>query len=722
MRTAAFPRAMPRFRFPPIRAWAILLAAVLIPGSVSAEKDAGDVVLMLTANLGGRFTTAVKGQETTDPMLILAQSLRRRQQEHPADLLIDLGNAFYPGPLSRYSHGSVMMDFLDYFNYSATLVSSQDLNIGINNLSFLAKGKNATLLSANIRQNDHPVFAPYFISEIKGRRFAFVGITSGKGFFDIAEKAVLDVSLADVDGAVKDVLSALEKKNIDFIIALSGLSQPDNLVLMQRFPAISICIAGGDATGDLYFVKANRVDLDSGQTIVSLTRSDGFYTLTLNAREKLAVGSLVFQAPAEYLVEDAAYAAFVGRLSLWKLRFAREGFETVAADLPEPIDVDSRKVADMLRDRFRSEVAIIEAHAVIPQTLFETISYTDILRMVANDFPLFTYRLTGRELKRILRDPQGLIVSGADDAMIQGYPIADQRQYKICSPQSVYELLTKKLGRDDIDYTNTWRTLSDEIRIDLIDERIMERHDFDYLERRYRFLADLSFSNFFDQSEVKRGDAIDKPPGKPAASYRKWGLENKAVLTFYNRDHMFELTPYIFFVRQDDDYLRNLLRGTLLYTYNLNPVARPYCKSQVDTVVRPVDDLRPVLIRQTLGAQVETGHITGKMGFGFEKQIRDPAEDLFSGIETIIGIKYDFRQYLTYTFGLDTFFAIPQDHFSKHQIRSDISNALSFKLNSYLAFTVKHTWFYLYSGEFKEKYSDSRTLLSLDLTTDFKIH
>ena len=703
----------------------MILAAVLIPASVSAESedtDDGDVVLLLTANLGGRFTTAILDQESADPMLILAQSLRRRQQEQPADLIIDLGNAFYPGPLSRYSHGSVMMDFLDYFNFSATLISSQDLNIGINNLSFLAKGKNAALLSANIHQSGEPVFAPYFTAQIRDRRFAFVGITSSKGFFDIAEKALLEVSLTDIEAALNDALSALEQDDIDFIVVLSGLSQADNLALMQRFPAVTLCISGGDTTGDLYFVKANRVDLDSGQSIIALTRSDGFYTLTLSAGRKLAIGSLAFQEPAEYLVDDPAYAAFVGRLSLWKLRFARQGLETVAVDLPEPIDVDSQKVADMLRDRFRAEVTIIEAHAVIPQTLSETISYTDILRMVANDFPLFTYRLTGRELKRILRDPEGLIISGADDAMIQGYPIADERRYKICSPQSVYELLAKKLGRDDIDYTNTWRTLSDEIRIDLIDERIMARHDFDYLERRYRFLADLSFSNFFDQSEVKRGDAIDKPPGKPAASYRKWGLENKAVLTFYNRDHMFELTPYIFFVRQDDDYLRNLLRGTLLYTYNLNPVARPYCKSQVDTVVRPVDDLRPVLIRQTLGAQVETEHITGKMGFGFEKQVRDPAEDLFSGIETIIGIKYDFREYLTYQFGLDTFFAIPQDHFKRHQIRSDISNALSFKLNSYLAFTIKHTWFYLYSGEFKEKYSDSRTLLSLDLTTDFKIH
>jgi hypothetical protein len=711
----------PRFRYVLVRAWAILLAGILIPASVSATPDHGDMAMLLTANLGGRFTTAVHNQEATDPLLILAQSLRRRQQERPADLLLDLGNAFYPGPLSRYSHGSIMMDFLDYLNFSATLISSQDLNIGINNLSFLAKGKNAALLSANIFRNGKPVFAPYFITDIRGKRFAFIGITSSKGFFDIAEKALLDVSLADADAAINDALTALSAENVDFIILLSGLYQADNLALMQRFPMVGLCISGGDTVGDLYSVKANRVDLDSGQTIISLTRGDGFHALTINADRKPAVISLVFEDPAPYPVDDPAYAALVGRLSLWKLRFAREGLETVAADLPEPIDVDSRKIANMLRDRFRAEVSILEPHAIIPRTLYETISYTDILKMVTNDFPLFTYRLSGRELKRILEDPEGLIISGADNGMVQGYPIADQRQYKICSPQSVYEGIAGKLGRD-IDSTNTWRTLSDEIRIDLIADRVISRNDFDYLERRFRFLADLSFSNFFDQSEVDRGDEMENPPGKPAESYRKWGLENKAVLTLYNRDHLFELTPYIFYVRQDDDYIRNLLRGTLLYTYNLNPVARPYWKSQVDTVVRPVDDLRPVLIRQTLGAQAETEHITGKMGFGFEKQIRDPAEDLFSGIETIIGIKYDFREYLSYQFGLDTFFAVQSDHFSRHQIRSDISNAFSFKLNSYLSFTVKHTWFYLYSGELKQKYTDSRTLLSLDLATDFKIH
>jgi len=113
-----------------VSGWIFILILSAIPAT--AEEQA--VNFLLTSNLNGRFDVSAQNQEALDPMLLMAQSLAHEQKNHPADLYLDLGNAFYPGLLSRFSYGSIMMDYLDYFHCSASLVSSLDLHIGVNNL------------------------------------------------------------------------------------------------------------------------------------------------------------------------------------------------------------------------------------------------------------------------------------------------------------------------------------------------------------------------------------------------------------------------------------------------------------------------------------------------------------------------------------------------------------------------------------------------------------
>jgi hypothetical protein len=233
--------------------------------------------------------------------------------------------------------------------------------------------------------------------------------------------------------------------------------------------------------------------------------------------------------------------------------------------------------------------------------------------------------------------------------------------------------------------------------------------------------VDVYLANFYDHASVSRDDDMDIPPGKPADTYEKWGLEDKIDVTVYNQYHKFIFTPYIFYIRQDDNYFQNLLRGTFFYTYNLYPYLKPYHKSQMDTVVKVVDDQRPILFRETFGALFETTYITGKLGIGFEKQTQDPEKPLFSGIETLLNAKYDFLEYLSYTLDIDNFYSLERADVDKRQIRTEITNALSFKLNSFMAFSTKHKWFYFYTKKEGDKYRDSQILLSLDLMTDFKI-
>lgn len=689
--------------------------SILTPGlSAAAEID-----LLLTANLNGRFAAAVEHQEQEDPMLVMAQALFSEQKSRPADLYLDLGNAFYPGLLSRFSYGSIMMDFLEHLDCAASLVSSQDLNIGVSNLEFVSKGKTATLLSANIEKEGRPVFAPWLIRTVQGKTLAFIGLTSESGFLDIAEKKILDVTVTDFDKALETALSRLQDQGVDYPVVLSGRSYAENLALMEKYPAISLCISGGDATGELFTAKAERVDIGAGRSVITLTNPGGYYRLSLDAGEQLTVKALAFREPVSAPVRNARHAEFTSRLAIWKERFAREG-ETAGISLPGEVVLDDLRIAELLRHRFGVEAAILEKNTITPTTLGGNCTYADILKVTNNEFPIFTYKLTGSELKKVAGDRETLVIAGTDGETLQGYAIEDKRRYRVCSPQSVYDRIAKRLGAD-IKYSNSWRSLPDEIRDDLKTDQVVMRGDYGYLDDRYRVLTDVYLSNFYDHSSVSRDEEMDTPPGKPGETYRKWGLEDKIDVTVYNRLHKFIFTPYLFYIRQDDEYFQNLLRGTFFYTYNYSPIFKPYHKSQLDTVVKEMDGLRPLLFRETFGVMAETEYVTAKMGLGFEKQTQDPEEDLLTGLETIVGAKYEILKNFIYTMDFDSFIAMEQIDFADQQIRMELTNALSYKMNAFMAVSTKHKWFYFYSLESEDHYRYSQLLLTLDLVTDFKL-
>ncbi len=100
---------------------------------------------------------------------------------------------------------------------------------------------------------------------------------------------------------------------------------------------------------------------------------------------------------------------------------------------------------------------------------------------------------------------------------------------------------------------------------------------------------------------------------------------------------------------------------------------------------------------------------------------RIPETALYTGLETIMDVNYLLWGDLAYSLHLDTFFSVERIDFGNRQIRSEITNALSYQLNSFLALTLKHKWFYLYSFESDDTYSDSQTLLAVDVMTGFKL-
>lgn len=709
----------------------VLLAAVLFLFSTARPAFADDFSILLTSNLEGKFAIeTAEGPESKDPLLVIAQGILRERKTGRVALYLDLGNAFYPGPLSKFSYGAVMSEYLAALRCDATLVSSRDLQIGTENLETLAKEGTTKLLSANLVKDKQPIFAPFALFPVGSDTVAVLAVSSTDIRFDIAEKKLYGVGSAPWAETVPQVLEEIRRARPRHTVLLSGLNLQDTIALLEKNRDLGMAVCGGDNTGDLYGGRAVRVELEDGRPIVMLARSDGYYRLELAAEPRLRVRELTWRSVNEIAqtlkaggpeTAEPAYVEFSRRLAFWQKQFRKEEDAVVTEAREKPFPVSDAKLAGLLRDRFNTEIAVIEKGTLVPSDYQGQIRHAQILDTVNLDYNLFVYELTGEEVRKILGKDPVLLIDGVSADKIQGYRIEDKRRYRVASTQTAHERIAKILGKEPT-YRNTWQTVSELLLADLQEERALFRDDYRYLDRRFRTTLDVKLSNYLDHSTVSKGNDISPPPGKPGDSYKKWGLDNRIDLTFYNHLHQFVLTPELRYERTDDQFLQNLLRGTFVYNLNLQGPLQPYHKSQFETVLEEErSGFRPMLIRETVGVSAVWGIAKGRLGLGFEKRINDPVEPYVYGLETIGNLKYPFWEYLTYGLDVDSFFGAQSREGARPQVRSEITNALTFSISRYVGFSLKHRWVYLYSAELEENYSDSQFLTALDLGMDYKI-
>lgn len=696
-----------------------LLAIMLYSTLARAETPLSIVV---TSNLQGRFSTTVENQETEDPLLVLGQNIVF-ERNHGGDLYLDLGNALYPGILSKYSSGAIMMDFLDYFDCQALLVSSEDLQIGTKNLEFLNKSKKVRLLSSNIVQEDQPIFSPWFAIDRAGTRIAFIGISSEKIGFDIAEKELYNLKLVREKEHLEPIVNAIREAGIRHIILLSGLGLKDTATILEAFPDIDLALCGGDYRGQYFGGKAARLDLADGRPIALANDSADYFLLKLTVDDRLKLNAWEPKNVRPIPTSDYYYQGFKNNLSLWKEKFRAEQAHFITNLGDRKYEINDLRFVQLLRDRFDCELGIVKTGTISPSPFSRNIRRTDLIGMVDRDYNIFVFSLTGNELRTVANERDSMLIAGMDAAeqqvSVQGYPLEGSRRYRVAASQPAFDSIRRLLGRPIV-YNNTWMTVTDLVREDLKKDRVILRDDFDYLDRRYRTTVDAFLANFVNNSTVDKGDSIDTPPGQPSQGYNKWGLENEIDLTVYNKYHRFVLTPYMLYSRQDEDYLNNILRGTLLYDYNLGNAIRPYGKFMCDTVVEQVDGQRPILLRGTLGASTAKKYVAGKLGLGFEKEVQDPANPALYGVELIVGVNVPFLSHFTYTFDLDTFSGVRAEENNEYQVRGEVHNTLFVAINSYLSLSFGHKFFYVYDGVSDENYRNSRFLTSLNLTHDWK--
>ena len=418
--------------FPVFLLCLFLLAA--IPAQAVPPKT---VTLLLTTNLEGRFIPEIEGQETKDPMVLLGQSIIMESRREKI-FYFDLGNSFYPGVLSKQNYGAPVMDFFSYFRCRSTLVSSMDLRIGVSSLEFLQSHSDTQLLSGNILKENNTLFRPYIIQEMGGRKIAFIGLSSKKILFDIAEKNIYKIGMEDEAKLIGRLIPELKGKGASDIILLSGLTYSNNMKLMNDFPEIRLVISGGDQKGRIAGGRVVRVDTADRRSIITVPPDEGYCLLTLSLDEGITVTGTRFKKPAHYAVVDERYDYFIERITQWKKQFAAEAGR-VLTRVEKPVTLEQKRIASLLQDFSNAEVAIVKNNTVNPLDMANNVKLADILAAINDNYVVYTYRISGEDLSNLSDSLSGYTIAGYSDNKIQGYAVISSRKYLVVSTQTVFE-------------------------------------------------------------------------------------------------------------------------------------------------------------------------------------------------------------------------------------------------------------------------------------------
>lgn len=691
-----------------LRALLFFLLAPLL--ALRAERE---ITIYISANLGGRFPMDDKIQENR--LLRTAAIIRAAKAQNPNVFYFDMGNVFFPGRLSRFSFGSLTADYLQMVGLDAGLVAAGDLNIGAESLDYIRRARGIRLLSANIFRDKTPFFEPFAVIKKQSLKVGVLGLTSNKTLVSAAEARILNLRLDTNDGVIEKLLGNIQAEKPDLTIALSGLSLQSSLKLQSAHAAIDLLVSGGDGEDVLYDEPIRSIELSDTRRAVTFPKNTSLLRLVLKEENERWVIREYTPIDVDAVAIDVdTPVSFLRRLTLWQKGYAASEGDNAKEARFTPFLLTPQFAAGTLRESFGCDVAFIEPDDVDSSQALPIKKKSDVRYRVLNDYNIFTFRLMGDTLQKFYAQSRDFVFSGMEKDSITGYPVRNNVSYRICATQRGYETASTRIGKD-LQGNNQWLGLTDTV-LQMVDERTTDPNK--TADNRFRFLTIFNLSNIYETGNVSNSSNIVVPPGQATASYFKWGLENDVNFLLYNRKHSISFNPYIFYVRQSDTIVRNLLRGDLTYVYNTEWFLRPYQKSRFDTVVVPTAGQRPSILRETVGGEFKWHILTGRLGVGLEKEIVDPATPVKGGIEANVGILWDLFSGIQYKLFFDAFSSRSLENFWNHRL--EMSNSLIFTIMKPLTFTVSHRLYYLYQGLAGDFYNSSIVTFSLDMRTTWK--
>jgi 5'-nucleotidase len=198
----------------------LLLFSFVSPALGAADLPTGQFVILHTNDGHGR------GVDSGGYGISGVAALKAEYEAEGAEvLLLDAGDTLHGLPFATLDKGVATGKLMVLAGYDAMTPGNHDFNYGASYLVDFAKTVPFPILSTNVKDKTSGtnLFTPYTLIKKGGKTFGIFGLTTPETSYKTNPLNEANVIFSDPVAAAKDAVAALQKENVDYIIALAHI-------------------------------------------------------------------------------------------------------------------------------------------------------------------------------------------------------------------------------------------------------------------------------------------------------------------------------------------------------------------------------------------------------------------------------------------------------------------------------------------------------------------
>jgi 5'-nucleotidase len=410
----------------------------LLPYSYPETFDPNEAIARLAVrrNIGGAARRAS-----------LVEQIRR--EKNRVVLVTDSGDMMDGSPFSTEYKGEADMAVMNAIGLDAQVPGNHEFNNTFEQVQKLISMAKHPVVLANATRagSGEPLAKPYIIKTVQGVRFGIFGLTTPSG--QSYPGAVRDIRIEDPEAAAAKLVPIL-RSQCDIVIAVTHIGNREDQDLARKVPGIDIIVGGhshsllpkhqlipsstttpGSINGTL-IVQAFQWSGVLGRLDIELTTNpSGKWVVSRGEGRLLPITESIPEHKGVKKIVDSYWVPIAPK-------FGKVICEA-ADDIAHKGDdfAEYHMVADAIRAEMGTEVHFENPGGVRSTLAKGPITYADLVNVDPFSNTVVTFRVSGRELKRILLRAKPA-VSGIryriengvlTDAVVNGSPIDDSRIY-----------------------------------------------------------------------------------------------------------------------------------------------------------------------------------------------------------------------------------------------------------------------------------------------------
>ncbi|MFH1541200.1 MAG: 5'-nucleotidase C-terminal domain-containing protein [Elusimicrobiota bacterium] len=381
------------------------------------ELTTSEVVIVHTNDVHGHILPLddIGGSVVLSNFLSKCTSSSRKTQKKPY-LLLDAGDVFQGTPEGDIDNGEVVIKIMNELGYDAMAIGNHELSKGQKQLKKLAQLANFPMLGANIIDKKSNKIAdwlkPYCIKEIGGVKVGILGITTSAMVYLTMPEVRKGLEFQKEVDIAKKYIPELKQK-ADVIVALThiGLSKnatKDDVFLAQNTDGIDIIIGAHSHTFlEKPIMVKNTMIVQAG----CYGKSVGKITLKTKNKKVVSAKYELIQLDKKKFGEDKKLKKIIENLtkdvskkmesviglSAQMLLHSASGELSRNGEIPL-----GNWQADVFRKTTNSDIAFQNAGGIRADLPKGKITLRHIYELAPFDNTIFTMKLTGLQIKKIL--------------------------------------------------------------------------------------------------------------------------------------------------------------------------------------------------------------------------------------------------------------------------------------------------------------------------------